>query len=85
LQAVKKTIRPVVTDLKGPFSVVGSHGELYLQLFTDCDDKRRVVKFLTKKSDCLRTLQEFLLVDVQAEGLKVENLHDDGAPELGAY
>jgi hypothetical protein len=37
-------------------------------------------KFLTKKFDC--TLQEFLLVDVQAEGLKVENLHADGAPEL---
>jgi hypothetical protein len=41
-----------------------------------------VIKFLTKKSDCLRILQAFLLVDVQAEGLKVENLHADGAPEL---
>jgi hypothetical protein len=82
LWAVQKTIRSVVTDLEGPFSVEGPHGELYLQLFTDCDDKWRVVKFLTKKSDCLRTLQEFLLMDVQAEGLKVENLHADGAPEL---
>jgi hypothetical protein len=82
LRAVKKTIRSVVTDLKGPFSVKCPHGELYLQLFTDCDDKWRVVKFLTKKSDSLHTLQDFFLVDVQAEGLKVENLHADGAPEL---
>jgi hypothetical protein len=52
LRAVKKTIRSVVTDLKGPFSVAGPHGELYLQLFTDYDDKWRLVKFLTKKSDC---------------------------------
>jgi hypothetical protein len=37
---------------------------------------------LTNKSDCLRTLQEFLLVDVQTEGLKIENLHADEAPEL---
>jgi hypothetical protein len=40
------------------------------------------VKFLTKKSDSLRTLREFLLVDVQAEGMMVENLQADGAPEL---
>jgi hypothetical protein len=33
-------------------------------------------------SDCLRTLQEFLLVDVQAEGLKVENIYVGGAPKL---
>jgi hypothetical protein len=30
LRAVKKTIRLVVTDLKGPFSVAGPHGKLYL-------------------------------------------------------
>jgi hypothetical protein len=37
------------------------------------------VKFLTKKSDSLR---EFLLVDVQAKGMMVENLQADGAPEF---
>jgi hypothetical protein len=40
------------------------------------------VKFLTKKSDSLRTLREFLLVDVQAEGMMVENLQTDRALEL---
>jgi hypothetical protein len=73
LRSVKKTIRS---------AVIRPHGELYLQLFTDSDDKWRVVKFLTKKSDCLRTLQEFLLVDVQAEEMKVEKLHADGAPKI---
>jgi hypothetical protein len=82
LRSVKRTSRLVVTDLKGPFSVAGRGGEQYFQLFTDADDKYRVVKFLTKKSDSLRTLREFLLVDVQAEGMMVENLQADGAPEL---
>jgi hypothetical protein len=79
---VKRTSRLLVTDLKGPFSVAGRGGEQYFQLFTDADDKYRVVKFLTKKSDSMRTLREFLLVDVQEEGMMVENLQADGAPEL---
>jgi hypothetical protein len=82
LRSVKRTSRLVVTDLKGPFSVAGRGGEQYFQLFTDADDNYRVVKFLNKKSDCLRTLREFLLVDKQAEGMMVENLQADGAPEL---
>jgi hypothetical protein len=82
LRSVKRTSRLVITDLKGPFSVAGRGGEQYFQLFTDADDKNRVVKFLAKKSDSLRTLREFLLVDVQAEGMMVENLQADGAPEL---
>jgi hypothetical protein len=80
--SVKRSSKLVVTDLKGPFSVAGRGGEQYFQLFTDADDKYRVVKFLTKKSNSLRTLREFLLVDVQAEGMVVENLQADGALEL---
>jgi hypothetical protein len=57
---VKRTSKLVVTDLKGLFSVAGRGGDQYFQLFTDADDKYWVVKFLNKKSDCLRTLQEFL-------------------------
>jgi hypothetical protein len=82
LRSVKRSSKLVVTDLKGPFSVAGRGGEQYFQLFTDADDKYRVVKFLSKNSDSLRTLREFLLVDVQAEGMMVENLQADGAPEL---
>ena len=75
-------VQRINTDLKGPMSVAGYHGELYMQLFTASNTKWRTA-FCFKSKDIAAANWE-TLVDVQlaSEGQRVLEYHSDGAPEL---
>ena len=80
----RKKISVVSTDLKGPMSTTGLNGERYFQLFVEKDTKWRTVKYLTAKSDALKNLQQYVNIDLAAEGSTLQKYHSDGAPELCA-
>ena len=81
LQPLEKRISRVSTDLKGPVSVPGRDGELYLQIFTEDDTKWRVGKTLKFKSEATKTVSEYVS-ELAVEGQTLIEYHADGAPEL---
>jgi len=81
LVPLERRIRRISTDLKGPMSVTGVNGELYLQMFTEDDTSWRVGKTLKAKSCASDALQEYT-TDLATEDQSLVEYHADGAKEL---
>ena len=78
---IENTIRKIVTDIKGPFSVPGYNKDKYFQIFTEKDTKFMHVYSMPSKSDALSNLNS-LLDELHLLKQSVICYHADGAPEL---
>ena len=82
MRPLRRLIRRVVTDLKGPIAVDGPAGERFLQIFTEEDTKYMDGYVMKSKSGAFDSVQDYVRNEVQGQNCELVEYHSDGALEL---
>ena len=79
---LNKVISKISTDIKGPFAVPGTSGEIYYQGFIEADTKYHRCYFSKNKNESVEHTDHLWNTVLKSEGSTCTTYQSDGAPEL---
>ena len=83
---ISQEIKRILTDIKGPLSIAGPHGEVYNQSFIDNSTKWIYAYFMEFRSEAFKSAKHFVEENLPSEygqpHVCMRQYMSDGAPEL---